>query len=237
MWLTGNIVHNTPNVISRGTDNGRTDRHIFSPDSGISSHSFGRSYNQIRALILKLSSCMRCSHNMRSSNKMGIRNSHNWLMRTWELSKSNGSYPKRYVWSASIKHSQQGKPMTFYSSGIRVQDRIYQGYHYPYNPTIQYQIYDLVQHCQFGVHQSLVDPRQSPNALTVSHRLWTFLAYGNPWWNPFLTECKGTGSSGSVWSWRPTACGHQSQRGSSWFSWLDCGATASSVQSPNPLLP
>jgi hypothetical protein len=42
--------------------------------------------------------------------------------------------------------SQQGKYMTFHSSGIRVQDRIYQGYLYPYNPTIQYQIYDLVQH-------------------------------------------------------------------------------------------
>ena len=57
-----------------------------------------------------------------------------------------GSCPNRYAWSASIKHSQQGKSMTFHSSGVRVQDRIYQGYLYPYNPTIQYQIYDLVQH-------------------------------------------------------------------------------------------
>ena len=36
--------------------------------------------------------------------------------------------------------------MTFHSSGIRVQDRIYQGYLYPYNPIIQYQINYLVQH-------------------------------------------------------------------------------------------
>ena len=41
--LTGKIIHNTPNVICMGTD-GLTYRHIFSPDSGISSHSFGRSY-------------------------------------------------------------------------------------------------------------------------------------------------------------------------------------------------
>jgi hypothetical protein len=30
-------------------------------------------------------------------------------MRTLELSLSIGSYPNSYVWSASIKHSQQGK--------------------------------------------------------------------------------------------------------------------------------
>ena len=41
--ITGNIVTNTPNVICRGTDT-LTDTHIFTPDSGISSHSFGRSY-------------------------------------------------------------------------------------------------------------------------------------------------------------------------------------------------
>ena len=45
-----------------------------------------------------------------------------------------------------MKHSQQGKSMIFHSSGIRVQDRIYQGYLYPYNPIIQYQINYLVQH-------------------------------------------------------------------------------------------
>ncbi len=61
-----------------------------------------------------------------------------------------GSCPNRYAWSASIKHSQQDKSMTFNSSGIRVQDRIYQGYLYPYNPIIQYQIYDLVQHNYLG---------------------------------------------------------------------------------------
>ncbi len=45
--LTSKIIHNTPNVICRGTDlqtHGLTDSHIFTPDSGISSHSFGRSY-------------------------------------------------------------------------------------------------------------------------------------------------------------------------------------------------
>ena len=41
--LTSNIIHNAPNVICRGTDT-LTDRQIFTPDSGISSHSFGRSY-------------------------------------------------------------------------------------------------------------------------------------------------------------------------------------------------
>ncbi len=41
--LTCKIIHNTPNVICMGTD-GLTDSHIFTPDSGISSHSFGRSY-------------------------------------------------------------------------------------------------------------------------------------------------------------------------------------------------
>ena len=35
--------------------------------------------------------------------------------------------------------------MTLYSSGIRVQDRIYQGYLYPFYPSIQYQINYLVQ--------------------------------------------------------------------------------------------
>ena len=45
--LTGKIVNNTPNVICRRTDthtHTHTYRRIFSPDSGISSHSFGRSY-------------------------------------------------------------------------------------------------------------------------------------------------------------------------------------------------
>jgi hypothetical protein len=42
--LTGKIIHNTPNVICMRTDS-RTDRHIFTPDSGISSHSFGCSYS------------------------------------------------------------------------------------------------------------------------------------------------------------------------------------------------
>ena len=52
--LTDKIVINTPNVICRGTDtlttykqtNKQTYRRIFSPDSGISSHSFGSSYSQ-----------------------------------------------------------------------------------------------------------------------------------------------------------------------------------------------
>ena len=44
MRLTSNIIHNAPNVICRGTDT-LTNTHIFGPDSGISSHSFGRSYS------------------------------------------------------------------------------------------------------------------------------------------------------------------------------------------------
>ncbi len=43
-YMAGNIVHNTLNDICMWTD-GRTDLHIFSPDSGISSHSFSRSYS------------------------------------------------------------------------------------------------------------------------------------------------------------------------------------------------
>jgi hypothetical protein len=42
-------INNTPNVICRGTDT-LTYTHIFSQYSGISSHSFGRSYTQARGL-------------------------------------------------------------------------------------------------------------------------------------------------------------------------------------------
>ncbi len=41
--LTAKIAINTPTVICRGADT-LTYRRIFSPDSGISSHSFGSSY-------------------------------------------------------------------------------------------------------------------------------------------------------------------------------------------------
>ena len=41
--IANNSKYNTPNVICRGTDT-LTYRRIFSPDSGISSHSFGSSY-------------------------------------------------------------------------------------------------------------------------------------------------------------------------------------------------
>jgi hypothetical protein len=48
--LTGNIINHTPSVICRGMDT-HTHRRIFSPDSGISSHSFGRSYRQFKKVI------------------------------------------------------------------------------------------------------------------------------------------------------------------------------------------
>ncbi len=73
-----------------------------------------------------------------------------------------GSCPNRYAWSASIKRSQQGKSMTFHSSGIRVQDRIYQGYLYPYNPKIQYQINYLVQHVLSWVRLEVSKPIDLP---------------------------------------------------------------------------
>jgi len=46
MRLTSKIIHNAPNVICRGTDT-LTNTHIFTPDSGISSHSFGRLYSTL----------------------------------------------------------------------------------------------------------------------------------------------------------------------------------------------
>ena len=49
IYLTSNIIHNAPNVICRGTDT-HTHPHIFTPDSGISSHSFGHSYRYIARL-------------------------------------------------------------------------------------------------------------------------------------------------------------------------------------------
>ena len=51
--LTGKIVDNTPNVICRRTDT-LTYLHIFCPDSGISSHSFGRSYRSSGSTVFFL---------------------------------------------------------------------------------------------------------------------------------------------------------------------------------------
>jgi hypothetical protein len=42
-------------------------------------------------------------------------------------------------------------PLTLYSSGIRIQDQIYQGYLYPFFPSIHYQINNLVQHLDKSV--------------------------------------------------------------------------------------
>ena len=68
--------------------------------------------------------------------------------------------------------------MTFHSSGIRVQDQIYQGYLYPYNPIIQYQINYLVQHSLLRL-ESNIQGVQMWNATIVAEDLSYILVYSD----------------------------------------------------------